>query len=128
MDKVDFINRIIALYPHAIVDKKAQFDTYNRAFIKIKENVDYDLLLDTFAEEYKDSFPPAPGVLKEMASKCLKEEVIQADKWIQVRIYNPILKCEISTDCFPSGTSEQAILNTYKKMFGGDGWKLLEVY
>lgn len=128
MDKVDFINRIIALYPHAIVDKKAQFDTYNRAFIKIKENVDYDLLLDTFAEEYKDSFPPASGVLKEMAMRCLKTAIQPSQKWIQVRIYNPIMKCEQATVAFPAGTSEQAILNTYKKMFGGEGWKLLEVY
>ena len=126
MDKVDFINRIIALYPHSIVDKQAQFDTYNRALSK--NRIDFEKLMDVFSEEYKDSFPPAPGVLKEMALKCLKEEVIQTKKWVQVRVYNPILKCEQSTDCFPSGTSEQAILNTYKKMFGGEGWKLLEVY
>ena len=126
MDKFDFINRIIALYPHAITDKQAQFDTYNRALSK--NRIDYEKLMDVFAEEYKDSFPPAPGILKEMASKCLKEEVIQADKWIQVKIYNPLLKCVMSTDAFPSGTSEQAILNTYKKMFGGEGWRILEVF
>ena len=84
--------------------------------------------MDLFANEYTDSFPPAPGVLKEMSTRCMKEEVVETDKWIQVRDYNPILKCEMSTDAFPKGTSEQAILNTYKKMFGGEGWRLIEVW
>lgn len=126
MDKFDFINQIIALYPHAITDKKAQYDTYSRALSKNK--IDFEKLMDLFANEYTDSFPPAPGVLKEMSTRCLKEEVIETDKWIQVRVYNPILKCEMSTDAFPRGTSEQAILNTYKKMFGGEGWRLIEVW
>lgn len=126
MDKFDFINQIIALYPHAITDKKAQYDTYSRALSKNK--IDFEKLMDLYAEEYKDSFPPAPGVLKEMAARCLKEEIIKAEKWIQVRIYNPIYKCEQATDCFPAGTSEDAILNTYKKMFGGEGWKIIKVY
>lgn len=126
MDKFDFINRIISLYPHAITDKETQYDAYNRA-LKSNNSVDYEKVFDLFCEEYKDSFPPPSGFINELASRCLKPEAQESSKWIQVRIYNPIYKCEQSTDCFPAGTSEQAILNTYKKMFGGEGWKIIEV-
>lgn len=127
MDKFDFINRIISLYPHAITDREAQYDTYNRS-LKNNNSVDYEEVFNLFCEEYKDSFPPPPGLINELASRCIKQEVKESSKWIQVRIYNPIYKCEQSTYCFPAGTSEQAILNTYKKMFGGEGWRILEVY
>lgn len=126
MDKFDFINRIIALYPHAISDRQAQYDIYNRALSKDK--IDFEKLLDVFSEEYKDSFPPPAGVLKEMALRCLKEEVKSASKWQQVKVYNPVYNCVTNKDCFPAGTSERAILNTYKKRFGGEGWRLIEVY
>lgn len=126
MDKFDFINRIIALYPHAIKDGKAQYDLYNRV---LSNKVDYEKLMDIFANEYSESFPPPGAVLKEMASRCLKEEIVKSDKWIHVKIYNPIYKTVVNTDCFPAGTSEEVILNTYKKMFPGvEGWKLVEVY
>ena len=127
MDKIDFINRIIALYPHSIVDKHAQFDTYNRALSKNK--VDFDRLMDLYAEEYKDSFPPPAAILKEMADRCLKEEVQTAQKYIHVKVFNPIYNAVTNTDCFPAGTSEQAILNAYKKMFPNtEGWRIVEVY
>lgn len=127
MDKIDFIRRIINLYPHAIKDFEAQFDTYNRA-LKTNESVDYEKLYDLFCAEYKDSFPPPPGLLNEWAKDCYKQGTKTSSKWIQVNIYNPIYKCEQSTDCFPAGTSEQAILNYYKKRFGGEGWRIVEVY
>ena len=122
MDKFDFINWLISLYPHAIKDGKAQYDLYNRV---LSNKVDYDKLADIFSNEYADSFPPAGAVIKEMASRCLKDDVIKADKWIHVKIYNPHLKAVINTDCFPAGTSESAILNTYKKRFGGEGWRII---
>ena len=127
MDKVDFINRIISLYPHAIVDKQAQFDTYNRALSKNK--IDFDKLMDIFAQEYKDSFPPPAAILNEMSLKCcMEEEISQAQKWIHVKVFNPIYNAVTDLDCFPAGTSEKVILNTYKKRFGGEGWRLIEVY
>lgn len=127
MDKIDFINRIIALYPHSIVDKQAQFDTYNRALSKNK--VDFDRLMDLYAEEYKDSFPPPAAILKEMSDRCLKEEIKTAQKYIHVKVFNPIYNAVTNTDCFPAGTSEQAMLNAYKKMFPNtEGWRIVEVY
>jgi hypothetical protein len=126
VDKIDFINRIISLYPHAIKDHETQFDTYNRA-LPATQRADYEEAYNLFCVEYKDSFPPAPGVLRELALKCLKQEATQAQKWIHVKIYNPILKAVINTDCFPAGTSENTILNTYKHHFGGEGWKIIEV-
>ena len=127
MDKIDFINRIIALYPHSIVDKQAQFDTYNRALSKNK--VDFDRLMDLYAEEYKDSFPPPAAILKEMSDRCLKEEAKTASKYVHVKVFNPIYNTVTNTDCFPAGTSEQAMLNAYKKMFPNtEGWRIVEVY
>lgn len=125
MDKFDFINWLISLYPHAIKDSKAQYDLYDRVLNKNK--IDFNKLADIFSNEYADSFPPAGAVIKEMASRCLKEEAVQASKWVHVKIYNPHLKAVINTDCFPAGTSESAILNTYKKRFGGEGWQIMEL-
>ena len=125
MDKFDFINRIIALYPHAIKDSKAQYDLYDRVLSKNK--IDFEKLMDIFANEYAEGFPPAGAVLKEMASRCVKEEVIQADKWLHVKVYNPFYKRVVNTDCFPAGTSEEKILAYYKKRFGGEGWRIEEV-
>lgn len=121
MDKFDFINRIISLYPHAIKDGKAQYDLYDRV---LSNKIDYEKLMDIFANEYRESFPPPGAVLKELAARCIKEDVVQADKWIHVKIFNPIYNRVINTDCFPAGTSEQAIINTYKKRFGGEGWRV----
>ena len=127
MDKIDFINRIIALYPHAIVDKRAQFDTYNRALNKSR--VDYEQLMNLFAEEYKDSFPPPAAILKEMSARCTKEEGQQSPKWQHVKVFNPIYNCVTNHDCFPAGTTEQQMLNAYKRMFpDSDGWRIVEVY
>lgn len=127
MDKYDFINRIIALYPLAIKDSEARYDLYSRALSKDK--IDYDKLMDVYANEYSENFPPTSIVLKEMSKKCIKEEATCENTWIHFRIYNPILKCITTTDCFPSGTTEEAAINSYKKKFpNSEGWKILNVY
>ena len=125
MDKFDFINWLISLYPHAIKDSKAQYDLYDRALNKNK--IDFNKLADIFSNEYADSFPPAGAVIKEMASRCLKEEVAQASKWIHVKVYNPIYKTVVNTDCFPAGTTEAQMLHFYQKRFGGEGWRIEEL-
>lgn len=126
MDKFDFINRIIALYPHAITDRDAQYDTYNRV---LNKRIDFEQLMDIFANEYKDSFPPPAAKLKEMAQRCVQDEITTAQKWLYVKVYNPIYDRISSKDCFPAGTTEEQMLKTYKKMFPGtDGWKIIEVY
>ena len=127
MDRSDFITQIIALYPHAIKDFNAQFDTYKRA-LKISKNVDYEQLMDLFSEEYKDAFPPPPGILAEMANKCIKEDVKSVQQWLHVKVFNPLYNCITNNDCFPAGTTEEQMLKTYKKMFPNtDGWKIIEV-
>lgn len=127
MDKFDFINRIIALYPHAITDKQAQYDTYNRALNKNK--IDFEKLMDVFAEEYKDSFPPPAAVLKDMAQKCLKEEIESGKTFQEVKVYDPIHNCIRLKDVFPKGTSKERMIKTYEKMFpGSSGWQIIEVW
>lgn len=128
MDKFDFINRIIALYPHAIKDHEAQYDTYKRA-LPVSDKVDYEEVYNIFCTEHKDNFPPPPALIKEWASRCIKTDYQPENKWIHVKIFNPIYNCVTNTDCFPAGTSETAILNAYKKMFPNtDGWRIVEVY
>lgn len=123
MDKFDFINRIIALYPHAIQDSKAQYETYKHS-LSTSEKVDYDAVFDIYCKEYKNSFPPPPGQIQEWALRCIKPDYQPSSKWIHVKIYNPIDKAVVNTDCFPAGTSEEKILNFYKKRFGGEGWRI----
>ena len=128
MDRSDFITRIIALYPHAIKDHEAYFDTYKRA-LKARMDIDYDKLTDVFSQEYKDNFPPAPGVLSEMAQRCLKTKAIETKKWLHVKVFNPMYNAITNTDCFPAGTTEEQMLNFYKKRFPkSDGWRIVEVY
>lgn len=128
MDRHDFISRIISMYPHMIKDEgiSTYYDLYKRNLYG--KDVDYDKLFDLFATEYKSKYPPEGAEIGSMALRCLKTEIKPAEKWIHVKIYNPIKKAVINSDCFPAGTSEQAILNTYKKRFGGEGWQLVEVY
>ena len=128
MDKFDFINRIISLYPHAITDKQAQYDTYSHS-LPVSEKVDYDKVFELYCKEYKDSFPPPPGQICEWAKSCIKSDFKPAQKWLNVKVYNPILKAVTNTDCFPAATSEETMLNTYKKMFPKyEGWKIIEVW
>ena len=127
MDKFDFINRIIALYPHAITDKTAQYDTYSRV---LTNKVNYEKLLDIFANEYKDSFPPPAAILKEMSERCLKQEIVKAQKWKHIQVIPPagVKMTNNGRDCFPAGTTERQMINAYKKLFpDSDGWRIVEV-
>ena len=74
MDRFDFIDRIIALYPHAIKDREVQYDIYKRALTA--KNIDFEKLMDRYSSEYKDSFPPPAAWLKEQSLKCLKPETV----------------------------------------------------
>lgn len=128
MDRSDFISKIIALYPHAIKDFDAYFDTYKRA-LKSSLKIDFEKLADLFAEEYKDNFPPAPGVLAEMAQRCLIEKPLEAKKILHVKVFNPMYNAITNTDCFPAGTTQEQMLNFFKKSFPKfGGWRIVEVY
>lgn len=125
----EFIEKIFKRYVCASdVDEKKE--EYASTLFDLSGKVDFDKLLDAVSKNNdKDFVPPANNVL-EWSRSCYKTEYKKrgSNGWIQVKIYNPIYKCEQSTDCFPAGTSEQAILNTYKKMFGGEGWRIVEVF
>ena len=124
MDKFDFINRIIALYPHAITDKTAQYDTYSRV---LSNKVDYEQLMDIYANEYKDGFPPPAAILKEMAARCIKQEVITTPKWLNVKIRTES-GTESKWDCFPSGTKIETMIKTYELGYNMPNVQILEVY
>lgn len=127
MDKFDFITRIIKLYPHAVKDYDAQYDTYNRS-LSADLKVDYDKVFDIYCTEYSDSFPPPPGLINEWATRCIKKDYNPVSKWVHVKIYNPILKGVTNTDCAPADWSEEKILKWYKKRFNCDGWRIEEIY
>ena len=129
MDKFDFIDRIIALYPHTIKDRDAQYDTYKRALKT--DNIDYEKLMDIFSCEYKETYPPPAAYLRELSLKCYKNKTNDKEeqkKWLNVKVYNPILKTITNTDRFPIGTSKEQMIKTYKKMFPNtNGWQIVEV-
>lgn len=128
MDKFDFINRIISLYPHAITDKQAQYDTYSHS-LPVSERVDYNEVFSLYCKEYKDSFPPPPGQICEWAKNCIKSDYNPEKKWLQVKVYNPVCQKIRDKDVFPAGTSEEAMIKTYEKLFPGTkGWKIIEVW
>jgi hypothetical protein len=117
------------MYPHIIKDDgiDSYYDLYKRSFGA--KDVDYEKLFELFATEYKDKYPPTGAYIGELASRCLKQEVVQAQKWLNVKVYNPIYKRVTNSDCFPAGTSEEKMLATYKKMFPNtEGWQIVEVY
>ena len=129
MDRHNFISKIISMYPHYIKD--SGIDTYYELYKRSLggKKVDYEKLFDVFSNEYREKSPPTGAYISEIASKCLKEEVQTAQKYIHVKVFNPIYNAVTNTDCFPSGTSEQAMLNAYKKMFPNtEGWRIVEVY
>lgn len=128
MDRHDFISRIITMYPHIIKDDgvSSYYDLYKRAFGG--KDIDFEKLFDIFATEYKEKYPPTGAYLSELSLRCLKEKIETSQKWLHVKVFNPIYNAITDWNCFPAGTTEQTILNTYKHRFGGEGWRLIEVY
>lgn len=128
MDRHDFISRIITMYPHIIKDDgvSSYYDLYKRAFGS--KDIDFEKLFDIFATEYKEKYPPTGAYLSELSLRCLKEKNETSRKWLHVKVFNPIYNAVTDWDCFPAGTTEQTILNTHKLRFGGEGWRLIEVY
>ena len=126
MDRTDFISQIISLYPHAIKDYRAQFDTYARA-LKVSLNVDYEMLMDLFSQEYKESFPPAPGILTDMAKRCIKNFGTEP-KNKQVAFRDTLTGLVRSTDAFDGNFTNEQLLNWKIKQSGHNNWELVEVY
>ena len=127
MIKEEFIDKVLSRFAY-YTEKDTQGalkDTYDRILTK---KIDYTALWDKFCNEYASKTPPTGVELKNMARTCLIQQFeIEPKQWLQVRIYNPILKAEINSDCFPIGTTQDKILKTYEKKFNCSGWKILEI-
>lgn len=126
LDKFDFINRIISMYPNAI--KNEGYDAYYDSYKRVLSNkIDFEKLFDIFCLEHNTNYPPTAAWLKEKSILCLKKEIEQST-WLQVKIYNPIYDSISSFDCFPKGTSKETMIKTYEKITKVKGWKVLEVF
>lgn len=131
MDKItsvnQFLNRLTSYYSSSFrsdYEKEVWKDcTLEEIY---NPNIDYDKLFKILVKSaYNGNFIPDTKQILEASKGCFKET--ESAKWIHVKIYNPILKAVVNTDCFPAGTSESTILNTYKKRFGGEGWQIIGV-
>lgn len=130
MDKIltvnQFLNRLTVYYSSSFkndYEKEVWKDcTLEEIY---NPNVDYDKVFKVLIRSaLNGNFIPDAKQIKDACKGCYKEG--QTSKWVHVKIYNPHLKTVVNTDCFPAGTSESAILNTYKKRFGGEGWQIME--
>lgn len=125
----DFIDKIFKRYVcNADIDEKKE--EYGDALIHLAGKIDFQKLLEVVSKNNKKDFIPSVSEVLEWSKSCYKTEFKKsANGWIHVKVFNPIYNCVTNTDCFPAGTSESAILNSYKKMFPNtDGWRIVEVY
>lgn len=125
----DFIDKIFRRYVcNTDIDEKRE--EYASGLFHLSGKVDFDKLLDFVSKNNKKDFVPQVSELLEWSKSCYKQEYKKGSSgWIHVKIYNPIYKTVVNTGCFPAGTSEQTILNTYKKMFPNvEGWRIEGVY
>ena len=128
MIKEEFIDKVLSRFAY-YTEKDTQGalkDTYDRILTK---KIDYTALWDKFCNEYASKTPPTGVELKNMARTCYLGEEKEAPikRWLHVKIYNPILKTEINSDCFPVGTTQDKILKTYEKKFNCSGWEIIEI-
>lgn len=123
----EFIDKVFNRYVCAsdVTEKKEE---YASNLLDLCGKIDFYKLLDVISKNNAKDFVPQVKEVREWAKSCYKKEFKKGvGGWIHVKIYNPILKAVINTDCFPTGTSEQTILNTYKTDHGSDGWQIIEV-
>lgn len=126
MDKFDFINRIVALYPHAIKDQEAQYDTYKRA-LPISEKVDYEEVYNIFCTEHKDSFPPPPALIKEWATRCIRADY-KNKKFVHFA-FRDIQTGKVIRNCASDvPMSPEQGLKWIKAVSHSDNWEVAEVY
>lgn len=127
MDVNEFIDKLFTLYPNSW--------TGDNMFLKKKQyltaldndKIEFEKLLDRIARYNISSFMPEPAWLREESKFCYKECFKNPkSEWMSVIVYDPILKTNRNTDCFPTSVSDTKILNFYKKKFGGEGWKIIE--
>ena len=129
MNLSDFIDKLFNRYKCTAPDIDDKKEELTSVLVAKCGKIDFQKLLDLIAREHDGDFLPNASSVLGWSKRCYKNDYVNTNKeWIQVKIYNPIYKTVMSNDCFPAGTSEETILKWYKKRFGGDGWKVLEVY
>lgn len=121
-----FLRQIVALYS-ASFKTKDEIDIYKSAVIDLTKDIslDFKKLYKLIVAEHNSNFAPAPAKIKDFAQQC-KTQKGQEQKYRHPKIYNPIYKKIISTDCFPTGTTDEQIIKTYENMFNCTGWKIIE--
>ena len=124
MDKIEgvnqFLNRLTSYYSASFKNEYEKEVWKDCTLDEIyNPHIDYDKLFKLLVKSaYNGNFIPDVQQILDASNQCVKADYQPENKWIHVKIYNPFLKTVVNTDCFPAGTSEQAILNTYKKRFG----------
>lgn len=124
-----FLNRLIEYYGASFSNGNDK-ELWKNATLEAvyNPNVDYDKLFKMLVKEaYNGNFIPDAKQINEAAKSCYKQGT--ANKWLHVKVFNPIYNCVTNHDCFPAGTTEQQMLNAYKRMFpDSDGWRIVKVY
>lgn len=78
MQKEDFINRIINLFPSSFktMSRDEAFDNYDTG---ISDNLDFDMLFKKFAENYEKDCAPRPAYFKQFYGECQNKVVSLLD-------------------------------------------------
>ena len=126
MNLSEFIDKLFNRYKCTAPDIDDKKEEVTSVLINKCGKIDFQKLLDIIAREHDSDFLPSTSDVLYWSNRCYKPDCKNIEnEWIHVKIYNPFLKAVVNTDCFPAGTSEQAILNTYKKRFGDGDWRII---
>ena len=132
MDKISgvnhFLNRLTEYYSASFANGNDKELWKNITLEAIyNPNIDYDKLFKLIIKNaYNGNFVPDVSQINEAAKECHK--ITNGKKWLHVKVLNPLYNCVTNNDCFPAGTTQEQMLKTYKSRFGGEGWKIIEVY
>lgn len=128
MNLSEFISRLFNRYKCTAPDIEDKKEEITGVLIAQSEKIDFQKLLDLIAKRNETDFLPAGSKILEWSKSCYKQEYKRGPSgWAHVKVYNPIYKAVINTDCFPAGTTEAQMLQYYKKSFGGEGWRIEEL-
>ncbi len=124
----EFIEKVFKRYVCAS-DTDEKKEEYASTLFELCGKVDFEKLLDVISRNNEKDFVPSASNVLEWSKSCYKQEYKKGSGgWVHVKVYNPIYKTVVNTDCFPAGTTEAQMLHYYKKRFGGEGWRIEEIY
>lgn len=123
----DFLNRLTEYYSASFKNEsdKELWKDYTLDEI-YNPNVDYDKLLKLLIRRaHNGNFVPDSKQINEDAKECYKATAQK--KWLHVKVFNPLYKAVTNTDCFPAGTSEEAMLRAYNTIYPSKEWKIIKI-